>query len=54
MYGFYISNCPSQRGAAVLGEGKTLSFGGIQFMYHPMPKFEQDKLQVACNRYFAV
>lgn len=44
MYGFYISNCPSQRGAAVLGEGKTLSFGGIQFMYHPMPKFEGDKL----------
>ena len=44
MYGFYISNCPSQRGAAVLGEGKALSFGGIQFMYYPMPKFENDKL----------
>lgn len=44
MYGFYISNCPCQRGAAVLGEGKALSFGGIQFMYHPMPKFENDKL----------
>lgn len=44
MYGFYISNCPNQQGAAVLGEGKVRSFGGIQFMYHPMPKFERDKL----------
>lgn len=44
MYGFFVTNAKSNQGKDVLGEAKTLKYKDIQFVYNPMPKFEQDKL----------